>query len=137
MAGATEYSVSGKITDSVSKKPISGKEVSVTTDGDSGTDTTNSKGEFKGDLKAPDNAGKYDIKAEFSGDAQYKSSDSSVKITVEETKVTSQQKTTVTTNQANTDEEQTDEEQTDEKKTDQQQTNEEPEEEPDEEPEEE
>ena len=137
MAGGTEYSVSGKITDSVSKKPISGKEVSVTTDGDSGTDTTNSKGEFKGDLKAPDNAGKYDIKAEFSGDAQYKSSDSSVKITVEETKVTSQQKTTVTTNQANTDEEQTDEEQTDEKKTDQQQTNEEPEEEPDEEPEEE
>lgn len=128
MAGGTEYSVSGKITDSVSKKPISGKEVSVTTDGDSGTDTTNSKGEFKGDLKAPDNAGKYDIKAEFSGDAQYKSSDSSVKITVEETKVTSQHKTTVTTNQANTDEEQTDE-----KKTDQQQTNEEPEEEPGEE----
>ena len=97
----------------------------MTTDGDSsqGTDTTNSKGEFEVDLKAPDSPGKYDIKAHFDGDSQYKSSDSSVKITVEETKVSSQ-KTTVTTNQPNTDEEQTDEQQTDEQQTDEQQTDE-------------
>ena len=63
MAGGTEFSVSGKLVDSVSKKPISGKEISVATEGNSGTDTTNSKGEFEVTLKAPDNAGKYDIKA--------------------------------------------------------------------------
>ena len=103
MTGGAEYSVSGKLIDSVSKKPIAGKEISVTTEGDSGTDTTNSKGEFEVDLKAPDSPGKYDIKAHFDGDSQYKSSDSSVKITVEETKVSSQ-KTTVTTNQPKTDE---------------------------------
>ena len=56
MAGGAEYSVSGKLIDSASKKPIAGKEISVTTDGDSpkGTDTTNSKGEFEVNLKAPE-----------------------------------------------------------------------------------
>ncbi len=111
MAGGADFTVSGKLIDSVSKKPISGKDVSVTTDGDSGSDTTNSKGEFEVDLKAPDGAGKHDVNAQFSGDAQYKSSESSVKITVEETTL-STQKNTVTTNQETTDEE-TDE-QTDE-----------------------
>lgn len=124
MTGGEEFSVTGKLFDSVSKKPIAGKEISVTNDGDAGTDTPNSKGEFEVNLKAPDNAGKHDIKAQFAGDSQYKSSDSTVKITVEEPKVSSQ-KTTVTTNQQNTDEEQTDEE-----------TEEQPEE-PEEEPEEE
>ena len=109
MTGGEDFSVSGKLIDSVSKKPISGKEISVTTDGDSSADTTNSKGEFEVDLTAPENAGKYDIKAQFDGDSRSKSSDSTVKITVEEPKVNSQ-KTTVTTNQQNTDEEQTDEE---------------------------
>ena len=123
MAGGAEYSVSGKLIDSVSKKPIAAKEISVTTDGNSpkGTDTTNSKGEFEVNLKAPDNPGKYDIKAHFDGDSQYKSSDSSVKITVEETTVSSQ-KTTV--KKPNTDEQQTDEQQTDEQQTDEQQTDE-------------
>jgi hypothetical protein len=107
MTGGAEYSVSGKLINSASKKPISGKEISVTTDGGSpkGSDTTNSKGEFEVNLKAPDSPGKYDIKAHFDGDSQYKSSDSSVKITVEENKLSSQ-KTTVTTNQPTTDEDQ-------------------------------
>ena len=71
MAGGAEYSVSGKLIDSVSKKPIADKEISVTTDGNSpkGSDTTNSKGEFEVNLKAPDNPGKYDIKAHFDGDS--------------------------------------------------------------------
>jgi Carboxypeptidase regulatory-like domain len=92
LTGGEEYSVSGKLIDSATKKPVTNKEISVTTEGNSsqGTDTTNSKGEFKVDLKAPDSPGKYDIKAHFDGDSQYKSSDSSVKITVEETKVSSQ-----------------------------------------------
>jgi hypothetical protein len=127
VTGGADFSVSGKMIDSVSKKPIAGKEISVTTDGDSSDDTTSSKGEFEVDLKAPNSAGKYDVKAHFDGDSQYKSSDSTVKITVEEPKVSSQ-KTTVTTNEQNTDEEQTDEE-----------TEEQPEEEieePEEEPEE-
>ena len=55
-----------------------------------GSDTTNSKGEFEVNLKAPDSPGNYDIKAKYDGDSQYKSSDSSVKITVEETKINSQ-----------------------------------------------
>ena len=42
------------------------------------------------DLKAPDSPGKFDIKTDFDGDSQYKSSDTSVKITVEETTVSSQ-----------------------------------------------
>jgi len=126
MTGGADFIISGKLIDSVSKKPLSGKEVSVTTDGDSGTDTTNSKGEFEVDLKAPNSGGKYDVKAQFNGDTQYKSSESSVKITVEEIKL-STQKTAVTTNQETTDEE-TDE-QTDDEQTDQQQA-EEPEEEP-------
>jgi hypothetical protein len=75
-------------------------------------------------MKAPDSPGKYDIKAHFDGDSQYKSSDSSVKITVEETKSNSQ-KNTVTTSQQNTDEQQSDEQQTDEQQSDDQ-----PEEEP-------
>ena len=144
MAGGADFTVSGKLIDSVSKKPISGKDVSVTTDGDSGTDTTNSKGEFEVNLKAPNSAGEYDVKAHFDGDTQYKSSESSVKITVEETKL-STQKTTVTTNQETTDEEtdeQTDEEtdeQTDEETEEQpeEETEEQPEEETEEQPEEE
>ena len=47
MTGGEDFSVSGKLIDSVSKKPISGKEISVTTDGDSSAGTTNSKGEFE------------------------------------------------------------------------------------------
>ena len=136
MIGSATYSVSGKLIDSVSKKPIADKEISITTDGASpkGSDTTNSKGEFEVNLKAPDSPGKYDIKAHFDGDSQYKSSDSSVKITVEETTLSSQ-KTTVTTNPPKTDEQQTDEQQTDEEQTDEEQTDEQPEE-PEEQPEE-
>jgi hypothetical protein len=96
--GAT-YTVSGKLINSASKKPISGKEISVTTDGGSpkDTDTINSKGEYGVKLKAPDSSGKYDIKAHFAGDAQYKSSDSSVtKITVEDSTLKSQQTTSST-----------------------------------------
>jgi hypothetical protein len=96
--GAT-YTVSGKLVDSASKKPISGKEISVTTDGGSpkGTDTTNSKGEFEVKMKAPDSSAKYDIKAHFEGDSQYKSSDSSgTKITVEDSALKSQQTTSST-----------------------------------------
>ena len=139
MAGGADFTVSGKLIDSVSKKPIFSKDVSVTTDGDSGTDTTNSKGEFEIDLKAPNSAGKHDVKAQFNGDAQYKSSDSTVKITVEETKVSSQ-KTTVTTNQETTDEEtdeQTDEETEEQPEEPEEEQPEEPEEEQPEEPEEE
>jgi hypothetical protein len=135
MAGGADFTVSGKLIDSVSKKPISGKEISLTTDGDSGTDITNSKGEFEVDLKAPDNAGKYDIKAQFAGDSQYKSSDSTVKITVEEPKVNSQ-KTTVTTNQQNTDEEHTGEETEEQPEDDMDEPEEQPEEEQTDEPEE-
>ena len=119
MAGGSTYSVSGKLIDSVSKKPISGKEISVTTDGGSpkGTDTTNGKGEYEVNLKAPDSSGKYDIKAHFAGDSQYKSSDSSVtKITVEGPTLTTQ-KTTVTTDQPQPEEEQPEEEQPEEEPT--------------------
>jgi hypothetical protein len=116
MTAGSSYSVSGKI--------------SMTTDGGSpkSTDTTNSKGEFEVDLNALESPGNYNIKTHFDGDLQYKSSDSSVKITVEETKVSSQ-KTKVTTNQPNTDEQQTDEQQTDEQQTEQQEPEEEAEEE--------
>ena len=71
LTGGEEYPVSGKLIDSASKKPVTDKEISVTTEGDSsqGTDTTNSKGEFKVDLKAPESPGKYDIKAHFDGDS--------------------------------------------------------------------
>jgi hypothetical protein len=41
-------------------------------------------------FKAPDNPGKYDIRAQYDGDSQYKSSESSIKITVKETKVSNQ-----------------------------------------------
>lgn len=65
MTAGSEYSVSDNLIDSVSKKPISGKEISMTTDGGShkDTDTTNGKGEFEVSLKAPDSSGKYDIQA--------------------------------------------------------------------------
>jgi Chitobiase/beta-hexosaminidase C-terminal domain/Bacterial Ig-like domain (group 3) len=124
MTPGSTYTVSGKLIDSASKKSISGKEISVTTDGGSpkGTDDTNAKGEFEVKLKAPDSSGKYDIKAHFAGDSKYKSSDSSVtKITVEDTTLTNQ-KTKITTDQQQTDQQQTDQQQTDQQQTDQQQT---------------
>ena len=97
----------------------------MTTDGSGAvTGITDSKGKYDITLTAPGTNGDHDIQAHFAGNSQYESSDSTVKITVEEPKVSSQ-KTTVTTNQQNTDEEQTDEE-----------TEEQPEE-PEEEPEEE
>ena len=105
MTAGSSYSVSGKLIDSVSKKPISGKEISVTIDGGSpkGSDTTNSKGEYEINLKAPDSSGKYDIKAHFAGNSQYRSSDSSAtNITVEDTTLTNQ-KTKITTDQKQTD----------------------------------
>jgi Ca-activated chloride channel family protein len=109
----------------VTKKPIGAMTISMTTDGGSpkDADTRNSKGEFEIELKALDSAGNYDIKAKFDGDSQYKSSDSSVKITVEEAKLTTQE-SAVTSNQHNTNEQQTDEQQTDEQQTDEQQTDE-------------
>jgi hypothetical protein len=132
MAGGVDFTVSGKLIDSVSKKPIAGKGISVTIDGDSDTDITNSKGEFEVDLNAPNSAGNYDVKAQFNGDGQYKSSDSTVKITVEEPKVSSQ-KTTVTTNQQNTDEEQSEEEEQPDEETEdtEQQSDEDTQEQPD------
>jgi len=110
MTAGSSYSVSGKLIDSVLKKPISGKEISVTIDGGSpkGSDTTNSKGEYEINLKAPDSSGKYDIKAHFAGNSQYRSSDSSAtNITVEDTTLTNQ-KTKITTDQKQTDQKQTD-----------------------------
>jgi hypothetical protein len=100
--GAT-FTASGKLIDAVADLPISGKSITFTIDGNpaGGPVTTNSKGEFEVNLNAPDSPGKYDIKAHFDGESQYKSSDSSVKITVEEDKLSSQ-KTTVTTNQQTT-----------------------------------
>ena len=74
VAPDSTYNVLGKLIDSVSNKPISGKTITVTTDGDSKvTDTTDRKGEFEVSLKAPDSSGKYDIQANFAGDSQYKS----------------------------------------------------------------
>lgn len=123
MTAGSEYSVSGKLIDSVSKKPISGKEISVTTDGGApeDTDTTNSKGEFEVNLNAPDSSGKYDIKAHFDGDSQYDSFYSSVSTITVEALTLQTQKQTVTTEQEQTEEET------------EEQTDEEPEEEPEEE----
>ncbi len=122
------YSVSGKLIDSVSKKPISGKTISVTTDGGSpkASDTTDGKGEFDVSLKAPDSYGKHDIQAHFSGDSQYKSSESPVsKITVEGSTLTlKNEKTTVTTDEQPTDKQQPDEQQPDEQQPDEQQPDE-------------
>ena len=100
------FTASGKLIDATSKKPLSGKTILVDTDGGSPkeSDTSNSKGEFKVSLKAPDNSGKHDIQAHFNGDSQYKSSDSSKSsITVEAATVNTQQ--SVTAQQEQTDEE--------------------------------
>ena len=53
---ASDYTVYGKLIDSVSNKPISGKTITITTDGNSpdGSDTTDRKGEFEISLKTPD-----------------------------------------------------------------------------------
>ena len=128
-AGAT-FSASGKLIDSVSKKPLSGKSISVTTDGGSpkASDSTDGKGEFEVSLKAPDSYGKHDIQAHFAGDSQYNPSDSPVsKITIEGSTTTlKNEKTTVTTDEQPTDEQPTDEEPTDEEPTDEEPTDEEP-----------
>ena len=119
------YSVSGKLVDAVTKAPISGKTIAVTTDGGSpkDSDTTDSKGNFKTSLKAADSPGKHNIQAHFAGDSQYKSSESSAsKITVEGTTLKNQ-KTTVTTDQQQTDQQQTDDQKTDDQKTDEEPTN--------------
>ena len=81
----SSYSASGTLINAVTKAPISGKTISVTTDGSSpATVTTDKKGKFTTQLTAPRTYGKHDIQAHFAGDSQSKSSDSSIsKLTVQ------------------------------------------------------
>ena len=69
-AGST-YSVSGKLVTLVGASPISGKTITITTDGSSPvTATTNNNGMFTVQLTAPDSAGIHNIQAHFAGDSQ-------------------------------------------------------------------
>ena len=75
----SSYSASGTLINEVTKKPIAGMTISVTTDGSSAqTGTTDSKGKYDIQLTAPSTNGDHDIQAHFAGNSQYKSSDSPI-----------------------------------------------------------
>ena len=76
----SSYSASGTLVNEITKKPIAGMTISVTTDGSSAvTGTTDSKGKYDIQLTAPSTNGDHDIQAHFAATAEFKSSDSPIK----------------------------------------------------------
>ena len=64
----SSYSASGTLINEITKKPIAGMTISVTTDGSSAvTGITDSKGKYDIQLTAPSTNGDHDIQAHFAG----------------------------------------------------------------------
>jgi hypothetical protein len=75
------FKVSGTLTDSTAKKPLTSKTITFTADEPITIEdkTTNTNGYYSSTQAAPSSAGTYDIQSHFAGDSLYKARDSAIK----------------------------------------------------------
>jgi hypothetical protein len=81
VAPEATYKISGKLTDTSIKQPLSSKTITFTADAPVviADKTTNTKGGYSATQEAPSSMGTYDIQSHFAGDSLYNAKDSPTK----------------------------------------------------------